>query len=512
MKPQEVIEQVTDMSIWENAIWVNASEKVFFVPIWRNGNTEFMHLAEEFGYTLEHNFDPVGYTGYAFVRHPNKRLAGQVWRAMQNQNYTLEACIHFLNSNDLSRDPHFRTQKSFLENYNIRYFINLDYLAPVGHAHIDSVIKKMQQPKTEVRSAIDPVAKKQIVNKLRMSNAIVRYIQDINLVVPSVGIVGVGNIGSILYDTLIQNNVVVKRYDTKKEYEGIDSVKQCDIIWICVDTPTLVNDKASDYDYTNLKKALAHFTNKTIIIGCTVSPGTCASLQTDCQLIYMPFLISQGNIMQGLTTPDCWFIGGDYDQRIETLVERISYAPQYWGTYQEAELAKALYNSWIIQKINFANWANDLAEQVGNADAKKVMQWLGKSDKLITSNAYMKPGWGDGGPCHPRDNLMMSWISRNLNYDPAWNQHTTRLAQAELMAKRAIATGLDVIILGKSYKPGVDSTEGSYSLVVADYIEKMGGTVYYEDHLTEGDYCYILAHDNWYGHSPSEKSEIITVW
>ena len=83
MKPQEVIEQVTDMSIWENAIWVNASEKVFFVPIWRNGNTEFMHLAEEFGYTLELNFDPVGYTGYAFVRHPNKRLAGQVWRAMQ---------------------------------------------------------------------------------------------------------------------------------------------------------------------------------------------------------------------------------------------------------------------------------------------------------------------------------------------------------------------------------------------------------------------------------------------
>ena len=133
----------------------------------------------------------------------------------------------------------------------------------------------------------------------------------------------------------------------------------------------MVNDKASDYDYTNLKKALAHFTNKTIISGCTVSPGTWASLQTDCQLIYMPFLISQGNIMQGLTTPDCWFIGGDYDQRIETLVERISYAPQYWGTYQEAELAKALYNSWIIQKINFANWANDLAEQVGNADACK---------------------------------------------------------------------------------------------------------------------------------------------
>ena len=31
MKPQQVIEQVTDMAIWENAVWVNAVEKVFFL-------------------------------------------------------------------------------------------------------------------------------------------------------------------------------------------------------------------------------------------------------------------------------------------------------------------------------------------------------------------------------------------------------------------------------------------------------------------------------------------------
>ena len=509
MKPQQEIEQVTNMAIWVDAVWVNAVEKLFFVPIWRNANTEFMHLAEQFGYTLEYNYNLTDYTGYAFVRHPNKRIAGQIWRAMQNQNYSLEQCLNFINSNDLTRDPHFRTQKSFLDPYNIKYFINLDYLNPVGHKHIDSVIEHMKLPK-QVRSAVDPDAKKQIEKQLHKSNAIIKYIQDIDLVVPSVGIMGVGNIGSVLYDALTQNNVVVKRYDTKNEYDGLDCVKQCDIIWICVDTPTVQGEK--DFDYTNLKSALSNFSNKTVIVGCTVSPGTCAKIETDCKLIYMPFLISQGNIMQGITTPDCWFIGGEYDQRIETLVERISYAVQHWGTWQEAELAKALYNAWIIQKINFANWAGDLAETVGNANAHNVMQWLSESDKLITSSAYMKPGWGDGGPCHPRDNLMMSHVSRNLNYDPAWNQHTTRLAQAELMAKRAVATGLPVIILGKSYKPGVTSTEGSYSLVVAEYIENMGGSVYFEDHLTKGDYCYILAHSEWYGHSPSEKSEIITVW
>jgi len=510
MKPKHVIQQVSDMNIWNDAVWVNRQQQTFFVPIWRNGNTEFMHLAEEFGYTLEKYFDLTGYTGYAFVRHPSKRLAGQVWRAMQNQQFSFKQCVNYIMQGDLSKDPHFRTQQSFLQDYDVEYLIDLDDMQTTGHQHIDAVISYMQKPKEIVRSAINQQQRQEIQQQLDNTQIINKYQQDCDLVMPTVGIVGVGNIGSVLYDVLTQNNIRVKRYDVKKQYDTIDSLRECDIIWICVDTPTVDGEK--DFDYTNLRSALDNFSNKTVIVGCTVSPGTCATLQTDCNIIYMPFLISQGNITQGLQDPDCWFIGGDYHSGVSKLVKAFSSSTQHWGTWQETELAKALYNAWIIQKINFANWAGDLAEQVGNADATKVMQWLGESDKLITSNAYMKPGWGDGGPCHPRDNLMMSWVSRNLNYDPAWNQHTTRLAQAELMAQRAVATGLPVIILGKSYKPGVASTEGSYSLVVAEYIQKMGGTVYYEDHLTQGDYCYILAHGKWYNHEPSTNSKVIDPW
>ena len=513
MHPQEVIQQVKDMSIWDNAIWVNHDEQTFFVPIWRNANTEFMYLAEEFGYELLQNFDTSTYTGFVFVRHPQTRIAGQIWRAMQNQNFSFEQCVERIMNNELDSDPHFKTQLSFLKNYIIKYHIDVDNLHHCGHAHIDSIIDYMQRDQHELSSSVDSESKQQIQSQIASTNILSMYQQDIDLVqhlIPTVGIVGMGNIGSVLADVLTQKNVIVKCYDKNEDHDGIDSVKQCDIIWICVDTPTVQGEK--DFDYTNLKSALDNFSNKTVIIGCTVSPGTCATLQTDCKIIYMPFLISQGNVEQGLLTPDCWFIGGRYDQSVLTLVRRLSNSIQHWGTWQEAELAKALYNAWIIQKINFANWAGDLADSIGNADATNVMQWLGSSDQLITSNAYMKPGWGDGGPCHPRDNLMMSYVSRKLNYDPAWNQHTTRLAQAELMAQRAVATELPVIILGKSYKPGVLSTEGSYSLVVADYIEKLGGTVYYEDHLTKGDYCYILAHGKWYGHEPSEKSRVINPW
>lgn len=324
-----------------------------------------------------------------------------------------------------------------------------------------------------------------------------------------VGIVGVGKIGSVLANTLESKGIDVVRYDVRNEYDGIDRVRQADIVWICVDTPTVEGEK--DFDYTNLQSALDLFVRKTVIVGCTVAPGTCRQLETLSEVVYMPFLISQGDVHAGLTDPDCWFIGGAYNQQVSNLVSILSPAPQHWGTYEEAELAKAMYNAWIIQKINFANWAGDLGVQY-DADAHRVMDWLKGCDKLITSSAYMTPGWGDGGPCHPRDNLMMSHVSADLPYDPAWNQHMVRQQQALHMAQRAVATGLPTIILGRAYKPDVDDDTGSYSVLVAEKIEQLGGEVYFEDHLTPGDYCYILAHGRWYGHEPSKKSVQITVW
>jgi UDPglucose 6-dehydrogenase len=508
LSPQYVIEHVANMTIWDDRVWVNHTEKTFFVPIWRNGNTEFMLAAEQFGYTLEKYFDLTSYTGYAFVRHPSKRLAGQIWRAMQNQQFSFEQCVDYIMQGDLSKDPHFKTQQSFLEEYDVEYLIDLDDMKLVGHEHIDSVIKHMLRPRKK-ESAIDSVSRNDIEVQLKDTTVIEKYKEDALLCMPTVGIVGVGKIGSILYQALTEKGVKVKRYDVKKEYDSLDSIKKCDIIWLCVDTPTVDGEK--DFDYTNLQLALDNFSNKSVIVGCTVAPGTCAKLQTQCNFVYMPFLISQGDVMTGLTDPDCWFIGGDYNSQVSNLVSILSPSVQHWGTYEEAELAKAMYNAWIIQKINFANWVGDLGT-VYNADAHQVMDWLKGCDKLITGPAYMTPGWGDGGPCHPRDNLMMSWASRDLPYDLAWNNHTVRIKQAEHLAQRAISTKLPVIILGKSYKPGIDDTTGSYGLLVAEQIEKLGGEVYFEDHLTPGDYCYILAHNTWYGHTPSQESKIITIW
>lgn len=141
MTPKFVIDNVVNMSLWQDTVWINHSKKLFFVPIWRNGNTEFMYAADKFGFKLE-ILDNVDYIGFAFIRNPNLRIAGQIWRAMQNQGLSFNQCIENLNT-DL--DPHFRTQHSFVEKYNIEYYLDLDNLQLTDNADINQIIYHMQQ-------------------------------------------------------------------------------------------------------------------------------------------------------------------------------------------------------------------------------------------------------------------------------------------------------------------------------------------------------------------------------
>lgn len=541
---QYVIDHWTDMDMWEDRIWVNHKWKLFFVPIWRNANTSFMYQAKEWGYSLQ-KYDTstmTDYRGFTFIRHPKNRFNGQMERAVKNNKDTsVDYWIDTLRPNSFNEtDMHFTRQEHFLFNHDIEWYIDLDNLKWIHGDPHDDVVNHINSIISHYGSSIaENISVKKYADLSPEDIRVVQkyYYNDIELYHRAignhkfdVGIVGTGNIGSAL-ETILQNNGIrTCSYDTHKISDTYSMVAEADTIWICVDTPTKnwgnsLEDVPSDYDYTNLRSALDLFAvpDKTIIIGCTVSPGTIRKLSKEypnCNLYYCPFLISQGNVLDGLRQPDCWFLGhnpGNSMQlnQLKEKIKRFSPSPIYSGTWEEAELAKVMYNSWIIQKINFANWVSDITDRLApNTNADRIMTWLKKCDNLITSPAYMTPGWGDGGPCHPRDNLMMSWLTQQLElpYDPAMHNHNVRLQQATLLAQKAVNTGLPVIILGKSYKPGVDSTAGSYGLIVAQLIQQLGGEVYFEDHDVPGDYCYILAHADWYGHTPSEQSRTITIW
>jgi UDP-glucose 6-dehydrogenase len=121
----------------------------------------------------------------------------------------------------------------------------------------------------------------------------------------------------------------------------------------------------------------------------------------------------------------------------------------------------------------------DVAHKLGNMNVDVVTQALAKSTKRIVSPAYMKAGMGDGGACHPRDNIALRWLAKDLSlgYDMFESIMTAREQQAESMAKAILTHGKNIWFSSDSYKPGTDLVDGSSSLLLQHYVKKHGGTL-----------------------------------
>ena len=83
------------------------------------------------------------------------------------------------------------------------------------------------------------------------------------------------------------------------------------------------------------------------------------------------------------------------------------------GTWDECECIKVFYNTFISTKIGLVNMIQDVAEKQGNINVDVVTTALAKSDQRIMGPSYMKAGMGDGGACHPRDNIALRTWQRN---------------------------------------------------------------------------------------------------
>jgi UDPglucose 6-dehydrogenase len=97
------------------------------------------------------------------------------------------------------------------------------------------------------------------------------------------------------------------------------------------------------------------------------------------------------------------------------------------------------------------------------------------TDRLI-SPKYLTAGMGDGGGCHPRDNIAMSHLARKLklSYDLFECLMTARQEQANWLVELMCESPLPKAIFGLSFKPETNITTGSPSLLCTDLLRKRG--------------------------------------
>jgi UDPglucose 6-dehydrogenase len=286
-------------------------------------------------------------------------------------------------------------------------------------------------------------------------------------------------------------------------------VKDRNIIFIAVPTPHQpgydgrepTSDKeVKDFNYDAVKDTLKRLNDicdaqQTVVLISTVLPGTIrrelAPIMTNTGLVYNPYLIAMGTVADDMVNPEMIMIGTEWGLKGELCRQRSELLESFYnavcdnsprvevGTWEEVESMKIFYNTFISNKIALVNMIQDVAEKIGNMDVDKVTQALAKSTKRIVSPAYMKAGMGDGGACHPRDNIALRWLAQELGlgYDLFESIMTAREKQAEHMAKAILQHGNNVFFTSDSYKPGTNLVDGSYSLLVQHYVKQHGGQI-----------------------------------
>ena len=330
-----------------------------------------------------------------------------------------------------------------------------------------------------------------------------------------IGFIGLGKLGMPCAEAISKKGYDVAGYDIAQRTSDLikiknsikDVCKDRDIVFVATPTPheegydgrEPTSDKeVKDFDYTSVKKVLQECNNhmtetQSLVLISTVLPGTIrrelAPLVTNVKLLYNPYLIAMGTVAEDMLNPEMIMIGtrkGVYAtaikaQQLESFYNSIcENNPRIeFGTWEETESMKIFYNTFISNKIALVNMIQDVAQKLGHVDVDKVTKALSKSTKRIVSPAYMKAGMGDGGACHPRDNIALRWLAKDLGlgYDMFESIMTAREKQAENMAIEILKHGENVFFTSDSYKPGTDMVDGSYSLLVQHYVKALGGQI-----------------------------------
>lgn len=74
----------------------------------------------------------------------------------------------------------------------------------------------------------------------------------------------------------------------------------------------------------------------------------------------------------------------------------------------------------------------DIADNTPNTDKQVILQAVGTDSRI--GNKYLKPGYGFGGPCFPRDNRALGEYGKSVGVDPILPEATDRSNQFHLLA------------------------------------------------------------------------------
>jgi UDPglucose 6-dehydrogenase len=286
-------------------------------------------------------------------------------------------------------------------------------------------------------------------------------------------------------------------------------VSHGEIVFIAVQTPhkpeyegvSRLPANRMDFDYRYLVRSIEEISanvkcEMVVAIVSTVLPGTVRRFVKPVaspllRLCYNPAFTAMGTTMYDFLHPEFVLLGVDDPvpaTKIENFYASVTGAPVLRMSIDSAELTKMAYNTFITMKIVFANTLMEICHKSPGANVDDVTGALKIAFKRILSPRYLEGGMGDGGACHPRDNIAMSWLARELplSHDIFENLMEARFEQTKWLADLMCAHDLPKAIVGYSFKAGSDITVGSPALLLRSILEERGFSPFLYDPYVDG--------------------------
>lgn len=226
-----------------------------------------------------------------------------------------------------------------------------------------------------------------------------------------IGFIGQGWIGKNYADNFEARGFEVVRYSLEDPYvNNKDKIKECDVVFIAVPTPTT----PEGFDFSVVRQSLPLVgKGKVTVIKSTILPGTTEILQEenpDIFVLHSPEFLSEATAADDAAHPVFNIIGlphvtDEYKSIAQAVmmilppasIEKICYA-------KEAEFFKYVRNSFFFTKIVFMNLLYDLATALG-CDWSGIKELL-KADPWVGPmhiDPIHKSGRGAGGHCFIKD-------------------------------------------------------------------------------------------------------------
>ncbi|TCL72968.1 UDP-glucose/GDP-mannose dehydrogenase family protein [Rhizobium sp. BK251] len=338
-------------------------------------------------------------------------------------------------------------------------------------------------------------------------------------------------------DQIVEVNARSGRLAFSQDLEA--SVKDADVVFIAVGTPSRRGDGHADlsYVYAAAREIAAHITGFTVLVTkSTVPVGTGdeverivreANPNADIAVVSNPEFLREGAAIEDFKRPDRIVIGLNDDRARDVMTEvyrplYLNQAPLVFTTRRTSELIKYAANAFLAMKITFINEIADLCERV-DANVQEVSRGIGLDGRIGSKFLHAGPGYG--GSCFPKDTLALAKTAQDYESPLRLIEATISINdnRKRAMGRKVIAAvggeirGKKIAVLGLTFKPNTDDMRDSPAIAIIQTLQDGGARVSgYDPEGTEN--ARKIIEDVDYAKGPYEAAEgadalvIVTEW